>query len=389
MKQRWIIAAMGLLALSVLSGLCYSQDAGRSAEGNLRVLTLDGSPFERGRQHGELLRKDIHELVGRWKASLEKSYGVAADVFIRNFIRNTEYQEAIKRWTPELWDEVRGIAEGAGLDFATIFVFQLVDETWVLGREIQGGKCTTIGTSKTPRNPTMVAQNLDIPGFYHGFQTLLRIRDPEHDMETLIFTFPGFIAANGLNSHSVGVVVNAVQQLESTRDGLPVAFVIRGILERTSFDEAVRFIQETKHGAPQNYLVGDAAEAGSFECSGTSVSRFVPFKEATFTFHTNHPLSNFNYSPGFLDYLESRHLSPQGYKHPCPRFEALKILLKDNSVDFDAKMLKDIFSDRATIVNNSGTFGCTIMILGRSPELHIAPGRPDEAPFQVFRFGEK
>jgi isopenicillin-N N-acyltransferase-like protein len=386
MKRRWTISVIGFMALSVLSGWSSGQDTRLSVEGNLRVLNLDGSPFERGRAHGELLKKDIHELVGLWKADLEKSYGVKGDDFIGNFLRKTKYREAVKKWTPELWEELRGISEGSGLDFDTVFAFQLVDETWVLGREIQAEKCTTVGTSKTPRNPAIVSQNLDIPGFYHGLQTLLRIRDPEHDLETLIFTFPGFIAANGLNSRSVGVVVNAVQQLESTRDGLPVAFVIRGILERRSFNEAVRFIQEIKHGAPQNYLIGDATEVGSFECAGTTVGRFVPFEDATFTFHTNHPLKNLDYSPRFLEHLRSRNISPSEYEHPCPRFEALSARLKDNSVVFDVEMLKDIFSDRETIVNNSGTFGCTIMVLGRSPELHISPGRPDTEPFRVFGF---
>jgi hypothetical protein len=49
-------------------------------------------------------------------------------------------------------------------------------------------------------------------------------------------------------------------------------------------------------------------------------------------------------------------------------------------------VLKDIFRDRDTIINNRGTFGCTIMVLGENPELHISPGRPDEEPYQVFRF---
>jgi hypothetical protein len=122
--------------------------------------------------------------------------------------------------------------------------------------------------------------------------------------------------------------------------------------------------------------------------AGTTVGRFVPFKDATFTFHTNHPLRNLDYSPRFLEHLRSRSISPSDYEHPCPRFEALNARLKDNSVVFDVEMLKDIFGDRETIVNNSGTFGCTIMALGRSPELHISPGRPDTEPFRVFGFGK-
>jgi hypothetical protein len=60
--------------------------------------------------------------------------------------------------------------------------------------------------------------------------------------------------------------------------------------------------------------------------------------------------------------------------------------LKDNSIQIDASLLKKIFSDRETIINNRGTYGCTIMVLKDNPELHISPGRPDEEPFLSFKF---
>jgi isopenicillin-N N-acyltransferase-like protein len=332
------------------------------------------------------LNKEIHELVKLWKEDIEKTYKTKADVFIKKFLAATHFEKAIKEWTPELWDEIKGISEGSGLDFDTVFAFQLVDEIWVLGSDIHSEKCTTIGLEKTDKHPAMVAQNLDIPYFYHGFQTLLHIKDTERGLETYLFTFPGFIAANGLNSRSVAVVVNAIQQLENSRDGLPVAFVIRGILQRKSYAKALEFINTIKHGAPQNYMIGDAEEMGSFECSTTDVSEFVPFENASFTYHTNHPLKNLNYSDRFVQYLKSKDISLNDYKHGCPRLEALRNIFKDNSVPVDIDTLKDIFSNREIIINNRSTFGCTIMKLGTNPELHISPGRPDEEPFQVFRF---
>jgi hypothetical protein len=174
--------------------------------------------------------------------------------------------------------------------------------------------------------------------------------------------------------------------LENSRDGLPVAFVIRGILQRKTYAEAVQFIRTIKHGAPQNYMIGGSEEMGSFECSTTNVHEFIPFKNASFTYHTNHPLRNLNYSDRFEKYLKSKGVFPKDYKHPCPRFRALQDIYKDNSVQMDIATLKDIFSNREIIINNGGTFGCTIMKLGSHPELHISPGRPDEEPFQVFRF---
>jgi hypothetical protein len=352
----------------------------------MRVLVLEGAPYERGFEHGQALKKEIHELVKLWKADIVRSYKMDANTFITKFLKRTNFQKAIKRWTPELLEEVKGIAEGSGIDFPTVFAFQLIDEMWVLGRDVQSEHCTTIGVKKTDKNPSVVAQNLDIPRFYHGYQTLLHIKDSKTNWEALIFTIPGLIAANGLNNHSVAVVVNAVQQLENSRDGLPVAFVIRGILQEKTYEGAVQFIHTIKHGAPQNYMIGGPDNVGSFECSTTKAKRFTPFKGASFTYHTNHPLKNLSYSKRFLDYLKSRNTQPQDYEYNCPRFKSLQKILNDNSVKIGIKKLKKIFSDRETIINNGGTYGCTIMVLSENPELHISPGRPDEEPFVVFKF---
>jgi isopenicillin-N N-acyltransferase-like protein len=386
MKKCFFVLLVIIQILAFPASQVFGQNTPLTAKGNLKVLVLEGTPYERGRQHGSALKMEIHELVKLWKEDIQKTYKIEADVFLKKFLAATNFQKAIKEWTPQLWDEIRGMSEGSGIDFDTVFAFQLVDEIWVLGRDIQAEKCTTIGLDKTETHPAMVAQNLDIPTFYHGFQTLLHIKDPEQDMETYLFTFPGFIAANGINNHSVAVVVNAVQQLENSRDGLPVAFVIRGILGRRTYAEAIQFIKSIKHGAPQNYMIGGAEEIGSFECSTSTVSEFIPFENASFTYHTNHPLKNLNYTVQFEKYLESKGVSPKDYKHACPRFQALQNILRDNSIHIDVDTLKGIFSNREIIINNRRTFGCTIMKLGKNPELHISPGRPDEEPFQIFRF---
>ena len=147
------------------------------AEGKLRVVDLEGTPYQMGRQHGTALKAEIAELIKRWKEDLARSYKMPADDFIRKFLAYTDFKPAIDRWTPGLLDEVRGIADGAGVDFDTMYAFQLIDETWVMGRDIGLDKCTSIAAGKRPGFPAFVSQTQDIPGFYHGFQTVLRIRD--------------------------------------------------------------------------------------------------------------------------------------------------------------------------------------------------------------------
>ncbi|MGA2532147.1 MAG: C45 family peptidase [Candidatus Aminicenantales bacterium] len=354
--------------------------------GKIRIVDLEGTPYRMGTVHGQTLKTEIRELVKRWKEDLEKTYRVTADAFIRNLLKKTDFKPAAERWTPGLLDEVRGIADGAGVDFDTMFAYQLVDEIWAMDADLGLSKCTSIAAGKRNGNPAYVAQTLDIPAFYHDFPTVLRIRDKRENLETLVFTIPGVVAANGLNSRSVAVCVNAVTQLAYSPKGLPVAFVIRGILRQKSYEQAVKFLQDILPAAPQNYVIGGPDDVACFERSAGKMSRFIPFEGAEFTYHTNHPLINDDFNPRFMETLKRQGMTLEKYRTLCPRFNDLSRVLKDNSAAIDLVSLEAIFKNRAAGINNAGTYGCTIMVLGKNPELHISPGRPDEEPYQILDF---
>lgn len=352
----------------------------------LKVLELKGTPYERGLIHGRSLKAEIQELVKRWKADLEKTYSVPAETCIKKFLDAADFQPAIERWTPGLLDEVRGIADGAGIDFETMYAFQLVDESWVMGPDLGFAKCTTIAARRRGDSPAFVSQTLDIPPFYHVSQTVLRIEGNDEEPSVLVFTMPGLVALNGLNDRSVAVCVNAVTQLAYSAKGLPVAFVIRGILRQKSYEDAVRFLEKIQPAAPQNYVIGGSDKVASFERSAGRMVEFVPFDGAEFTYHTNHPLVNDDFNPRFTAALKEKGLSLDEYKARCPRFKFLREAFRDNAAVLDLTVLKQIYANRDSKINNPGTYGCTIMVLGDRPELHIAPGRPDEAPFKAIGF---
>ncbi len=378
-----------LLFTAQLNSLRAGDRSRPGPETKLRIVDLAGTPYQMGKIHGQTLKAEILELVKRWKEDLERTYRVEAEVFIREFLKKTDFKPAIDRWTPGLLDEVRGIADGAGVDFDTMYAYQLIDELWTVGPDLSFSKCTSIAAGKRNGHPASVSQTLDIPDFYHGFQTVLRIRDSRDDLETLVFTIPGVVAANGLNSRSVGVCVNAVTQLAYSTKGLPVAFVIRGLLRQSSYERAVKFLEDIQPAAPQTYVIGGPAEVAVFERSAGKMSKFVPFEGAEFSYHTNHPMVNDDYNPKFPQLLKRNNLTLESYQARCPRFKFLGRRLKDNSAVLDLDALQGLFRDRASGINNAETYGCTIMVLGEKPELHISPGRPDEAPFQVLGFAPR
>lgn len=356
------------------------------AVGELRYLDLRGTPYEMGLAHGKALSAEIAELVERWKADLARTYDMPAEDFIRKFLAFTDFKPAIERWTPGLLDEVRGIAAGAGLDFETMFAYQLIDEMWVMGREAALQKCTSIAAGPRGNTPAFTSQTMDVPGLYHGFQTVLRLRGDGTAPEALVLTIPGVVALTGLNNRSIGVCVNAVTQLASSAKGLPVAFVIRGLLRQTSIEGAEKFLRDIPAAAPQNYMLGGPGKAVCLERSPGRTAAFVPFEGAEFTFHTNHPVVNDDLAPRFAESLKTQGVGLAEYGTRCGRFAHLRKTLSDNAVVLDLAALKVLYSDRDSGINNGSTYGCVIMWLGAEPILHVAGGRPDEAPFRIFGF---
>ena len=389
MRKYGLLFLSVFLVLTVSPALHAEKPLLPAAEGKVRVVELKGTPYLRGLTHGQSLKPEIQELVKRWKADLEKTYSVPATTYIEKLLEASDFKPAIERWTPGLLDEVRGIADGAGVDFQTMYAFQLIDETWVMSDDLGLSKCTSIAARRRGDSPALVAQTLDIPTFYHGFQTVLRIEGSAEEPGALIFTIPGVVAMNGLNDRSIAVCVNAVTQLAYSAKGLPVAFAIRGILRQKTYEDAVRFLKEIQPAAPQNYVIGGPKQAASFERSASRMIEFIPFEGAEFTYHTNHPIINDDLNPKFIEGLKKKGLTLEAYKARCPRFKFLGETFKDNAAVLDVAVLKRVFADRDSGINNAGTYGCTIMVLGDHPELHIAPGRPDTEPFEVLSFGNR
>ena len=385
MKRRIFGVVIVCLILVYQITLSPAQVGQLTIKGNLRILEVAGTAYERGFRHGELLRNDIHELVRIWKEDLRKTYQMDPDSFIVSFINATNFLPSIKKYTPNLLEELRGIAEGAEVNFNTMYAFQLVDEVWVLGREIADGRCTSFGVRKTENNPTYNAQTLDLP-LFHGYATLLSMKDPEANIKAFVLTFPGFIGANGMNDGPMSVCVNALTQLQPANNGLPVAFVVRGVLEKKTYSEAVEFLHTVGHAAGQNYIIADVNNMASFECSEHVVTPFIPFEGADFTYHTNHPLTNGNYVAGFVDKLDAQRVTLEQYNARCRRFKSLKEHYFDNSTVFDVEILKFIFRNRGWGICHRNNFACTIMVLKERPEFHISPGQTDKEPFQVFTF---
>jgi hypothetical protein len=387
-----------------------NRNDGRASLGkkDVRVLVLKGTARVRGRIHGESLKKEIREMLelsraAAWEAALNP------EDYVRQIVGETGFLAAAERWTPTLVEEVRGIGEGAGVDFNTIFAWNLLDESdWFINQEkwqnlptLPKSGCSVFGVFKEVGRPALLAQNADMGPAFDGYQTLLRIHHENSDLEELVLTCPGCIGIWGLNNRAVGICLNALtSQLQRSPAGLGTLFVARGILSHFRLEDAVKFVQSVKHASGEVYTIGGPDEVVCLEASATKVSRFVPHPGATRVYHTNHPLVNDDL---WLDGVNIERVAPQlreafkkGRTNSETRLEALKKRLRDTSKPVTLETAKSILSshdDPELPVCRHGRPGegdittfSMIMVLKRSPEFHVAPGPPCKTEFRTYSF---
>ncbi len=376
----------------------------------LNLLTLAGTPRQVGRAHGEELRPVIQELFQKQTAGFEEYMGMSRASYLEALFSKTRFVQAVETWTPDAVEEVRGIAEGSGLDFQNAFVWQLLDEAdWYNNLkkmpflDQDPNHCSSLGAFGIMANPAMIAQNADMGKSVDGYGTLLHVKYTQTGLEKFVVTIPGVIGIWGLNNHGIGVCMNAMEtQLNKSRYGLGTIFVAQGILSKTSFSEADRFITQIKHASGENYIIGAPAIAANYECSANKVVRYFPFEGANVVYHTNHPLVNddLDLTPERIKLLppEIQVWLDRAMLNTTTRCNSLETYLKHRTTPLTVPDIIKILSTHDTPDDpvcrhrRDDQQGMTnfsfVMEFGSEPCLHIASGPPCMTEFRTFNFSD-
>lgn len=372
------------------------------------IIELSGTPRERGRLYGETAKPMIAQVVEAWREDLGNfNLGNSnvkrqnPDVYLKAFFSQTHYLSSIEKWTPDLLEEVKGIAEGSGQDFKTTLGLQLMDEEWIFGLrrclDKPTTKCTAFGVPNQANGISYAGQNMDISRWVEGKQVLLRIMPHQsaggngETPEALVFTTAGNIGLNGLNASALGITCNTLAQLNYLIDGLPVSFIVRSVLERRSIEDAEQFLKTIKHASGQNYILSAPGDMRCFESSATSIVRYAPEAYQGRVFHSNHPLVN-------PDKSDVSHLTTGRVKNSearlnsiCGRLGDTSRLMTLNDIKAALAAHDDPDNPVSRRTDNDGssigyTAGASIYELGDKPRLHLAAGPPCETTFEVFDF---
>ncbi len=348
------------------------------------VIELAGPPRRRGQIHGEVLRGVIVPAIGAWQERICGFLSKPFSWYVHRLLTETQFKDAIRHWAPDLLEEIKGIADGVGLAEDVLFAWQLADEhgwfaqSLVHASQFERNGCSALG--RLDPESSLFAQNWDIPTVKDGVQTLLHIRYPESDLETLVVTQAGMVGALGMNNHGTGVLVNSLASLNNSTQGLPVSCLVRSILEHTCYQESVKFLRSVRHATGQNYILCHKDAFIDLECSGTRSEPFsLPLRHVIS--HTNTPYANADIHVGIP-------LADQGNSND--RFTYLVGELETRQDRWSIDAIRSILQSPIVCLernNPRGVFtaGSIIMDLGGEPCMHVALGPPSSTPYHSYR----
>ena len=340
----------------------------------LPIIACAGTPEQRGIQHGEALREQIAHGLGSWQDAIAERHGMEPGRYIHQFVQGTAFLDAVRAWTPDLEAEIAGIARGANQPWEWVYAYNLLDEEWTWARHVAASArgCTAVGVTPAER-PALLAQTMDIPGIHNGTHAVLRVID-ESGFEVTVFTYAGMIGLTGCNAAGVALVVNNLDMLPGSLSGLPVGFVIRGILQRGTLHDAATFARAVPHATGQHYGIASPDGLASIEGWATGVAESETGDGMLL--HTNHPL----YTDEPVGDVEARYqwsrtrerlaLVADGIP-ACQDVSGLQLLLADRTVPVSLDV------SRSTM-----TFGAVVYECRVPPRMWVSPGPPHLYAFQ-------
>ncbi len=348
-----------------------------------------GSRYQIGYDHGQQARDLVRGTLD-WSLEQVRVGGVALGEALD---RAMTLLEVVQTSTPDLVDELRGIADGAGLSLAEVAVINTRYELLFLSGADQsrphvvGAECTLFGLegSRTVSGEPIIGQNVDLQPNSRPYWILLDVR-PDGGPRLLTPTLAGMLAQEGINSDGLALCGSMVR-CAGWRRGYPTRkFLRRRVLEQPTVEAAVQTIRATPFRASShNLLLADAGgHVADVETTVDDVQVLAP-ADGVLT-HANHylcaPFRSENQVIG--DYLANTSARCDRMREQLERadkalgVEDLVAVLRDHSNGSRA------ICRHADVDDNGAETNVAVISEPAQRRLHVAFGPPCQTAFTTF-----
>jgi isopenicillin-N N-acyltransferase like protein len=362
-----------------------------------RRIRVAGTHYDRGRQYGAQARAQVHLSVQAYQRVFAFYAGWDWPRVRR---AAAAFEAPIAAFRPAYLDEMRGIADGAGLDLADVLAINVRTEVMFAAKARQAplagrvrdlpAECSAFALAPASRAgghqaATILGQNWD--WLLHAAQTLIILevsQDDGPDFVTVVEA--GLLAKAGLNAAGLGLVTNAlVTDADTGVPGLPYHVLLRAILDCATVTEALKVLQAGMRSSSANYLIAHASGAAlDVEAAPGDFTRLYPrFPDRGLLLHTNHFLT-----PGLSP---AQDLSLWAMPSSAVRLQRLRTATPDPATLDDFRVLLADHADYPHSIcchpdpdehplEQGATIASVLMDLN-ARRLWLAPGNPCQVPY--------
>jgi isopenicillin-N N-acyltransferase-like protein len=230
------------------------------AMGEYPHIRVAGSASQRGRQYGEQARERVHRSVSAYREVFAELAGWDWQTVRAEAAR---FEAPIAAYGPKYLAEMRGIAEGAGLDFADVLAINVRTEVMFAAKARQAAasagpaECTAFAVAPPPgrSGPTLIGQNWD--WLLHTADTVVVLEARQDDAPDFVTVVEaGLLAKTGMNSSGLGLVTNALVTSDDMGEpGLPYHVLLRAIMDCENVSDAITALQAGFRSSSANYLL--------------------------------------------------------------------------------------------------------------------------------------
>lgn len=255
-------------------------------------MRVAGGPRERGRQYGEQARERVRRSVEAYAEVFARCAGWDRE---RARAEAARFELPIAEYGSAYLDELRGIAEGAGLPLEDVLAVNVRTEVMYAAKARDAAaatECTAVAVlpEASAESHTLVGQNWD--WLLHAAETVVVLEAEQEDGPDYVTVVEaGLLAKTGLNSAGVGLVTNALAtDLDLGEPGVPYHVVLRAILDAETIADALAAVQRRPRASAANYLIAHAdGLAVDVEAAPGDYSRLrLLFPEEGLLLHANH-----------------------------------------------------------------------------------------------------
>src|SRR5258708_7293510 len=348
------------------------------------LIEIAGSHLTMGRQIGEARRAQIKHSIANAHILIDQSYDQLELTWNGAQIQSRKYLPFVEERYPQYVDEMRGMADGAQVEFDDIMALNVMEAMTTDALHLT--RCTSfaVNEERTADGHILMAHNEDwVPEDEDDVYVVSA--KPNDEPPFLAMTYGGLLPNVGFNAYGIAQLIDSVYPTDS-RIGIPRLVVSRPVLASRRISGAIGRALVSHRAAGYNHLmVHESGEMDSIEVS----SRRFEILHGTdgYLVHTNH------YLAAQMKEIES---DPEEVMSSRVRYFRANRLLRESS-SHSIKSLQAIQKDHVNLPNSicnhavewtdpldrEKTINAMVIDL-TAREMHICWGNPCQNSYHTY-----